>query len=342
TLSEGSSNVEGNGSTYTNTHGTRTLNLLKKLNDKGYTVYSVGIEMGAENGITKAEAEQLVINMATSPDHAFLASNVQEVQSHLESIAAALDNTIRNGSVTDPITDEFILQENPFTQATDQDLSNGEYYLSASNQSLLEGVEVRAEGQHIYVDGLNLGAGEEVTVRYKVQIDTENPDLDPNELYKTNGTTTLTPNGDDPDNKHKFPEPEASTVPIEVSGQKIWIDYGIEEYRPDSITVQLIREIKGEDVVVVEKEISTDGTNVWDYQFDDVFLYDTNGEKIEYKIKEIVPEEVADQYESESGEFSDGTINLRNVLKSNPDIQLVKTGVSTSEHGEDVIEVEQD
>src|SRR5699024_11523802 len=62
-----------------------------------------------------------------------------EVQSHLESIAAALDNTIRNGSVTDPITDEFILQENPFTQETDQDLSNGEYYLSASNQSLLEG-----------------------------------------------------------------------------------------------------------------------------------------------------------------------------------------------------------
>src|SRR5699024_6809517 len=133
-------------------------------------------------------------------------------------------DTVVNGSINDPITEEFILPENPFGQAGSDQLEDGEYFISASDSSLLEGVEVRAEEQHIYVDGLNLGANEEVTVRYKVQIDTENPDLDPEKLYKTNGTTELTPNVDDPDNKHKFPEPEASADPIKVSGKKAWAD----------------------------------------------------------------------------------------------------------------------
>ena len=141
----------------------------------------------------------------------------------------------------------------------------------------------------VKVNGLNLGKDEWVKVRYKVQVDTNNYDIDPTKLYPTNGPTELTPRGDNPGEKNNFPIPEASPEPIEVSGKKIWIDYGFEQYRPDSITVQLIREINGEDVVVAEKEVSTNGTNVWDYKFDDVFLYDTNGEKIEYKIKEIVP-----------------------------------------------------
>src|SRR5699024_3384712 len=207
---------------------------------------------------------------------------------------------------------------------------------------LEEGIIVTVKNGKVTVDGLNLGHEQWVNVRYKVQFDTDNYEWEANKLYPTNGTTTLTPKGDDPDNKHEFPEPEASTVPVEVSGQKIWIDYGIEDYRPDKITVQLIREINGEDVIVAEKEVKSNGTNKWEYKFDGVYLYDTNGKKITYKIKEIVSDEVSNIYESESGEFSDGTINLRNILKNEPEIQLVKTGESTSEYGKDVIETGKD
>src|SRR5699024_8964365 len=84
TLSQGTRNVEGSGSTYTETHGTRTLEQIQHLKNKGYTVYSVGIEMAAEDGISKEDAEQLVKNMATSHDHAFLASKVEEVEKHLK------------------------------------------------------------------------------------------------------------------------------------------------------------------------------------------------------------------------------------------------------------------
>src|SRR5699024_6342410 len=139
----------------------RTLAEAQKLKNKGYTVYAVGIEMGAETGISKAEAEQLVKDMATSENHAFLASQVAEVQGHLESIAEELGETVHNGSIMDPMTDEFSLQ-------------GGEYQVAASDESLPEGVTVSGEKQQVKVDGLNLGEDEGVNVRDKVQIDTNN------------------------------------------------------------------------------------------------------------------------------------------------------------------------
>src|SRR5699024_5035502 len=279
--------------------------------------------MGAETGISKAEAEQLVKDMATSENHAFLASQVAEVQGHLESIAEELGETVHNGSIMDPITDEFILQD-------------GDYEVTASDESLLEGVAVTVENQQVKVDGLNLGKDEWVNIRYKVQIDTNNYDINPNELHKTNGLTTLTPNGNDPNKKYEFPEPKASTVTVEVSGKKIWIDFGYEAYRPDSIEVELLREINGKEEVVKTITVESNDTDVWEYTFDDVFLYDTNGEKIEYKLREIIPD--GSQYEPEYGSTTGETVDIRNILKQDAKIQLVKTGKSTSEHGEDVIE----
>src|SRR5699024_7189794 len=346
TLSQGSRGVEGNGSTYTSDHGTRTLNQIKRLKDKGYTVYSVGIEMGAENGISKEAAEQLVINMATSPDHAFLASEVEEVQAHLNSIKEELtldtNNKVNNGSINDPITDEFILPENPFGQAGNENLEDGEFFLSASDNSLLDGVTVKSENQHIKVDGLNLGEDEWVKVRYKVQIDTDNPDLDPSELYKTNGTTTLTPDGDDPDSKREFPEPEASAEPLKVKGSKAWADWDYDVHRPDEITLQLVREVDGEDVVVDETTVQDNGTAVWSYEFEEAVVYDSKGNKIEYKIREIMPGDSDDYYEYEFGGISPETTDVRNLFKQDPSIKLVKTAKSTSELGEDELEVGKD
>src|SRR5699024_1270050 len=252
------------------------------------------------------------------------------------------NNTVVNGSITDPITDEFILPENPFGQAGSDQLENGEYFLSASDPSLLEGVKVKSENQHIKVDGLNLGEGEWVKVRYKVQIDTDNPDLDPSDFYKTNGTTTLTPDGDDPDNKREFPEPEASAEPLKVKGSKAWADWDYDVHRPDEITLQLVREVDGEDVVVDETTVQDNGTAVWSYEFEEAVVYDTNGDKIEYKIREIMPGDSGNYYEYEFGGISEETTDVRNLFKQDPSIKLVKTAKSTSELGEDEIEVGKD
>src|SRR5699024_4552647 len=300
-------------------HRTNTIAEANSLKND-YTLYSIGVGLSSSS---TAERE-VIEGIADGTDKAYYANSVQDLVSALNEISSQLkSNTVVNGSIMDPITDEFILQD-------------GDYQVTASDESLLEGVTVTVENQQVKVDGINLGKDEWVNIRYKVQIDTNNHDINPNELHKTNGTTTLTPNGNDPNKKYEFPEPEASTVPVEVHGKKIWIDFGYEEYRPDSIEVELIREINGKETVVKTITVESNDTDVWEYTFEDVFLYDTNGEKIEYKLREIMPD--GSQYEPEYGSTTGETVDIRNILKQDAKIQLVKTGKSTSEHGEDVIE----
>lgn len=322
---------------YMTQHRQNTINAANAL--KGdYTLYSIGI------GLTQSSnAEREVIEgIAGRAENAYYANSVDQLVNALNDISSQLiENSVVNGSIEDPITDEFILPENPFGQASSENLTDGEFHLSASDSSLLDTVQVRAENQHILVDGLNLGQDEWVKVRYKVQIDTDNPELDPNELYKTNGTTTLTPDGDDPDNKREFPEPEASAEPIKVSGKKAWVDWGYDVHRPEKITLQLVREINGQDVVVDEVVVQNNGTDVWEFEFDNAFVYDTKGEKIEYKIREIMPSG-DEYYDLEYGNISEETTDARNVFQQDAKIQLVKTAKSTSELGEDEIEVGKD
>src|SRR5699024_9146756 len=109
-----------------------------------------------------------------------------------------------------------------------------------------------------------------------------------------------------------------------------------EEYRPNSITLELLR---GNNVIKTI-EVESNGTDVWEYVFEDIFLYDTNGEKIEYKIREVLPE--GSQYEPEYGDITGESVDIRNILKQDAKIQLVKTGKSTSELGEEFIEVGKD
>src|SRR5699024_3556958 len=67
-----------------------------------------------------------------------------------------------------------------------------------------------------------------------------------------------------------------------------------------------------------------------------------NSEKINYIIREIMPDEIKDYYEVESGSISGETTDVRNLFKQDAKIQLVKTAKSTSELGEDEIEVGKD
>src|SRR5699024_7289404 len=291
-----------------------------------FTLYSVGI------GLTQSSAaeREVIEGIADGADKAYYANSVSDLVSALNEISSQLkSNTVINGSISDPITDEFILKE-------------GDYTTTASDPSLLEGVTVRTENQHVYVDGLNLGEDEWVNIRYKVQIDTENPDLDPTKLYPTNGPTTLTPNGDDPGNKREFPEPEASAEPLKVSGKKAWADWGYDVHRPDEITLQLIRNINGEDIVVEEIVVQNNDTDVWEYTFEEAVVYDNNGEEINYIIREIMPEGIEDYYVGESGSISGETTDVRNIFQQDAKIQLVKTAKSTSELGEDELEVGKD
>src|SRR5699024_1672139 len=126
-------------------HRTNTIAEANALKNN-YNLYSIGV--GLSSGST-AERE-VIEGIADGTDKAYYANSVPDLVDALNNIAAQLkSNTVVNGSITDPITEEFILPENPFGQADSDQLENGEYFLSASKPDLLEGVTVKSENQHI-------------------------------------------------------------------------------------------------------------------------------------------------------------------------------------------------
>src|SRR5699024_7186318 len=129
---------------------------------------------------------------------------------------------------------------------------------------------------------------------------------------------------------------------LKVKGSKAWADWDYDIHRPDEITLQLVREVDGEDVVVDETTVQDNGTAVWSYEFEEAVVYDSKGNKIEYKIREIMPGDSDDYYEYEFGGISPETTDVRNLFKQDPSIKLVKTAKSTSELGEDELEVGKD
>lgn len=329
TFSYGSNGVDGNGSTYTTNHGNRTINESQALTNDGYEVYTIGIEIAAEQGITKAAAEQLVRDMASSPENAHLISDVNELDEFLSYFGQSLTNSIVNGSVEDPMGDNFNLKDaSSFTQASDADLTDGAYYLNGNG--VTNDISVTTDGQTIHVDGLNLAADEVVNLRYKVQIDTEKEDFEIDTLYRTNGDTYLYPNSENPEDRYKFPEPEASGKGITIEGEKIWEDFGLESKRPDTIQVDL----KNGEHVIQTIDVGPDANGDWKFEFPNAIWYDKDGNLIEYSFEE----QAVDGYDNPIYEEN----KIINKLEATPGISLVKTGESTSDAGSDVIEAGKD
>ena len=329
--------VEGNGSTYEAKHGSRTIAERTTLVNKGYEVFTIGVQMGSENGISKEEAEQLIRDISSSPDHAYLVEDMPELEKYLNEIAYLLNKSIRNGSIEDPMGEYFILQgAGNFSAATNEELTDGNYYLSGNKEGLTDGVTVTTEGQKILVHGLNLGEDETVTLRYKVQADTDKEGFNPNTLYPTNGPTTLTPKGDNPEEKNTFPEPEASAKPIEVAGEKFWDDEIYKGHRPESVKIHLMR--PGYDDPVASATVKPDKDGHWKFEFPNALWYDSNGNFIDYYIEEE-PVEHYEMIPAEADENNRYKLEVTNKFLPKPKIGLEKTAKSTSERGEDILEV---
>ena len=84
-----------------------------------------------------------------------------------------------------------------------------------------------------------------------------------------------------------------------ISGTKSWMgdsNYdGVSPVRPQSITVKLKAVINWQTVDVGEATASA--ANNWTYSFDDLPVYGSNGEKIQYTVEEVVPEGYSPIYE---------------------------------------------
>lgn len=97
-----------------------------------------------------------------------------------------------------------------------------------------------------------------------------------------------------------------------ISGTKSWMGDSYYDWvnpaRPQSITVKLKAVIDWQTVDMGEATVSA--ANNWTYSFEDLPVYGSNGEKIQYTVEEVVPEGYSPKYEgyditNRYGEYTD-------------------------------------
>ena len=329
-------NNKTGGQEYITNHGKPTIMDAKTITNK-YETFTIGVEMtdytfnyeayGIKNSlpwphtVTRQEAINIMRDISTTPQHYYDASHIDEISEMLGRIENEIFKTVQNGSVSDPMGDMVDLNLNA-------NLDGNKFYkLTASDPSLIRFVTVNydQDTRKISLSRLNLGKGEWVNLRYKVNLRTEDPQYKGNFFYPTNGPTTLTPNSKNPNTKRDFPVPSVKANTIDVNVQKLW-KYKNGTELPDSmkkeIKVKLVRKSTNPNVAAAdrEKEIAEKTLNKagnWTGTFEKLIPFDNLGYHFEYTVKEVALE----GFESKI-EYS----NNKNFIKSeSADVKITNT-----------------
>jgi len=270
-------------------HGFATMSqgLLLKSGAGAPTVYTVGIELDDQYGATQEEAFNAMKNIASGENNYFNAAQASQLVGILEEIQTSIQNKINNGVVTDPMSSMVNLN-----RGADGILNASDFTLTASDNALLSTVTVTENpAGTIKLSGLNLGAGEYVNLRYKINLKTEDPGFVPGQYYLTNERTFLTPVLNGPE--REFGIPAVNGVGVSVEGSKNWVG-DAEEDRPDSIKINLYRasstvaKTKIKDVTLLKTDFTN--SNSWTYSFNNLAKYDNLGNNFTYTVEEeLVP-----------------------------------------------------
>ncbi|MDO5695937.1 MAG: SpaA isopeptide-forming pilin-related protein [Eubacteriales bacterium] len=185
----------------------------------------------------------------------------------IESLAAA-ETAIKTGKT-------LILLRNTDSGSTPfiSDVGIGSYPKEQAPKSRLTGVTVRQDGNGLKVSGLNLGTNEEVTLRYRINLRTEDKQFVPQHYYPANLTTTLNPRPEQGSYYRYFPLPSVKgpVVPMEI--RKKWVDRNGNDYvKLTDKDGQPITSVEAVQALQAEferklKEAATDSISVQIYQY---------------------------------------------------------------------------
>ncbi|WP_455068074.1 SpaA isopeptide-forming pilin-related protein [Parvimonas micra] len=309
-------------------HGVATYYEAKEILKK-YSVYTVGIELTdtsyddrnrgygtyyPEGTIPRDDILKLMTSISTSPRHYYDSASINQLSDILAQIERDIRNTVVNGKVIDPIGDMVQLN-----------LTSPK--ITASEDSILNTIDLDYnQGTKTFtINGLNLGRGQWVNLRYKVNIKTEDPNYKSDFFYPANGKTDLIPVEKTPNIVREFPVPSVKAHSIDVNVQKVW-KYKNGKDLPDSmkkeIKVKLIRTSTNPDVEETNKvkeigEKTLNKAGDWKATFEKLIPFDNLGYHFEYTVKEVALE----GFESKI-EYS----NNKNFIKSeNGDVTITNT-----------------
>ena len=311
-----------------------TLGTIMSIKKSGVVCYSVAVN-------PSARGEYIGRNMASdSQKYLTIDENLTGLGSALKEIANQIDKTIPNGTITDPMGTDILLQgagnftpENYQLQGWKKD-SEGNWQPAAD---LLKGVTVGEQNQTLTISGLSLGKDERITLTYQVRLNTESENFKGETWYLCNGRTTLDPTGENELLDFPIPSIKAPTVQLELT--KIWENVP-SALIPDSIEYTVARA----DVVdpanwttsdvqqLTKKENFETDIETVTVAGEKVVLpkYNNRGEDFVYTINEVnVPEDFESTLTSDGNHFT--LTNRQKETEPTDTTETDTTGTETTE-----------
>lgn len=240
-----------------------TLGAAKIAKDAGLTIHTLGIQLSKDGTFLTEQQVRDRASLIATPGKYKDAETTNDVSDYLNEQAKNVVksfNTIVNGSINDPLGDQFSYESTPTVKS-----------ISTGNSAVTNLPTVNQSNGKVTTTELNLGKDQEIQIHYQVRINTEDKDFTPEKWYPMNGQTTLTPNGDNPDNKVDFGVPSAKAPGVKLDLKKIWEEYDKDtSKRPDSLDFTLNRKDTTESnswkqgfIRLSKSDVATD-TNVWE------------------------------------------------------------------------------
>ncbi len=240
-----------------------TLGAAKIAKDAGLTIHTLGIQLSNDRDFLTEQQVRDRASLIATPGKYKDAETTDDVSDYLNEQAKNVVksfNTIVNGSINDSLGDQFSYEGTPTVKS-----------ISTGNSAVTNLPTVNQSNGKVTTTELNLGKDQEIQIHYQVRINTEDKDFTPEKWYPMNGQTTLTPNGDNPDNKVDFGVPSAKAPGVKLDLKKIWEEYDKDtSKRPDSLDFTLNRKDTTESnswkqgfIRLSKSDVATD-TNVWE------------------------------------------------------------------------------
>lgn len=236
---------------------------IAKEDPAGLTIHTLGIQLSNDKNFLTKQQVRARISLIATPGKYKDAETTDDVSNYLNEQAKNVVksfNTIVNGSINDPLGDQFSYEGTPTVKS-----------ISTGDSAVTNLPTVNQSNGKVTTTELNLGKDQEIQIHYQVRINTEDKDFTPEKWYPMNGQTTLTPNGDNPDNKVDFGVPSAKAPGVKLDLKKIWEEYDKDtSKRPDSLNFTLSRKDTTESnswkqgfIRLSKSDVATD-TNVWE------------------------------------------------------------------------------
>lgn len=212
-----------------------TLGTIVSLKHSGFTCYSIATA-------PSARGEYIGRNLASKPQQYLTTDeNLSGLGSALTEIANQIDKTIPNGTITDPMGQDILLQgAGEFNERSYQLVGwrkNEQGNWEQANDVVAD-VVVSEANQTITIANIALGENERLTCTYQVRLNTENTHFKGETWYLCNGQTTLAPTNESELLDFPIPSIKAPTTTIQVA--KKWKNVAASEI-PETIDYVISR-----------------------------------------------------------------------------------------------------